>query len=109
MVKGLSIRVLMSILVLGIFVCASVHHNQPQAATVTIAASPTSIAAGSSTTLTVGAANALSVQITGSDGSSYKLPAIGGTQTVSPAATTTYTATATGSGVSSAAAASARS
>jgi phospholipase C len=97
MVKGLSIRVLMSILVLGIFGCASVHHNPPQAATVTIAASPTSIAAGSSTTLTVGAANALSVQITGSDGSSYKLPAIGGTQTVSPAATTTYTATATGS------------
>ncbi len=97
MVKGLSIRVLMSILTLGIFGCGSVHQNQaPQAATVTIAASSTSITAGSSTTLTVDATNALSVQITGSDGSSYKLPATGGTQTVSPATTTTYTATATG-------------
>jgi phospholipase C len=98
MTRALPIRVFMSILFLGIFGCGSVHQNNPpQAATVNIAASPTSIAAGSSTTLTVSATNALSVQIAGSDGTSYKLGASGGTQAVSPTATTTYTATATGS------------
>jgi phospholipase C len=91
-------RVFISLLILGIFGCGSVHQNNPpQTATVNIAASPTSINAGSSTTLTVSATYALSVQITGSDGTSYNLPAGGGTQTVSPASTTTYIATATGS------------
>ena len=68
------------------------------APTVTIAASPTSITAGNSSTLTVAATNATTVLVTGTDGSSYNLSATGGTQAVTPAATTTYTATATGSG-----------
>ena len=62
--------------------------------TVTIAANPASITAGSSSILTVVATNAAQVTLTGSDGSSYTLGATGGTQAVSPAATTTYTATA---------------
>ena len=48
--------------------------------------------------LTVTAANATGVIVTGSDGTSYTLQPTGGTQAVSPTATTTYTATATGSG-----------
>ncbi len=70
----------------------------PSTPTVTIAANPASIAAGSTSTLTVVAANATAVKLTGSDGSSYNLPANGGTQAVTPAATATYTATATGAG-----------
>jgi phospholipase C len=70
----------------------------PPAPTVTIAASPTSITTGSSSTLTVAATNATAVTISGTDGSSYTLQPTGGTQSVSPAATTTYTATATGTG-----------
>ncbi len=66
--------------------------------TVAITANPLSIASGSSSTLTVSAANATQVTITGSDASSYTLAATGGTQIVSPKATTTYTATATGAG-----------
>jgi phospholipase C len=38
------------------------------------------------------------VTVSGSDGSTYTLPAAGGTQTVSPSATTTYTAKAAGAG-----------
>jgi phospholipase C len=68
----------------------------PSAPTVTITASPTSITAGGSSTLTVAATNAMTVTIAGSDGSSYNLAATGGTQVVKPAATTTYTATANG-------------
>ena len=67
------------------------------AVTVAITASPTSITAGSSAILSVTAANASAVTIAGSDGSSYKLSATGGTQAVIPSATTTYTATATAS------------
>jgi phospholipase C len=48
--------------------------------------------------LTVTAANATAVKVTGSDGSSYTLSAAGGTQAVTPATTATYTATATGAG-----------
>ena len=70
----------------------------PPAPTVTIAANPTSIGSGGSSTLTVAATNATAVTVTGSDGSTYNLPATGGTQKVGPAATTTYTAKATGSG-----------
>ncbi len=66
--------------------------------TVSIHASPTSISAGSSSTLTVTASGATSVAITGNDGSTYSLPATGGTQVVDPTATTTYTAEAQGSG-----------
>ncbi len=68
------------------------------APTVSIAGAPASISAGSSSTLTVAAANATAVTVTGTDGSSYTLPATGGFQIVSPAATTTYTANATGAG-----------
>ena len=53
--------------------------------------------AGGSSTLSVSATNATKVMVTGSDGSTYTLPATGGTQTVNPAASTTYTATASGS------------
>ena len=68
------------------------------APTVGISAKPTSITAGSSSTLTVTATNATQVTMTGTDGSSHTLAATGGTQSVSPTKTTTYTATATGAG-----------
>ena len=66
--------------------------------TVTITADPTTIVAGHSSTLTVTATNATQMTVTGSDGSTYDLQPNGGTQTVSPAQTTTYTATATNAG-----------
>ena len=66
--------------------------------TVSITASPASIVAGASSTLTVAAANATQVKVTGTDGSAYTMQAGGGTQAVSPSATATYTATATGTG-----------
>jgi phospholipase C len=72
--------------------------NQPPSPTVTIQANPNSIAQGGSSTLDVVATNAVSVTVTGTDGSSYTLAATGGTKVVSPAATTTYTATADGAG-----------
>lgn len=74
----------------------TVTQNPPP--TVSITANPTSILAGGSATLTVSALNATQVAITGSDGSTYSMAAIGGTQSVKPTATTTYTATATGAG-----------
>jgi phospholipase C len=64
--------------------------------TVTISASPTTVAAGVSSTLTVAATNATTVTISGSDGTSKTLAATGGTWPVTPSKTTTYTATATG-------------
>jgi len=65
--------------------------------TVTISANPTSLVAGQSSTLTVVATNANKVVITDNvDSISYSLSASGGTQSVSPTATTIYTATATG-------------
>jgi phospholipase C len=67
-------------------------------ATVTITANPTSIVAGNPSVLTVAATNSTQVTVTGTDGTSYPLQANGGTQSVSPAATTTYTAAATGAG-----------
>jgi hypothetical protein len=57
-----------------------------------------SIPSGKSSALTVSAANATQVKITGSDGSSYALQPTGGTQSVSPAETTTYTVIAIGEG-----------
>ena len=68
------------------------------AATVTIIANPISIVSGNPSILTVVATNATQVIVTGTDGSSYTLQPSGGTQSVSPTATTTYTAAATGSG-----------
>jgi phospholipase C len=65
--------------------------------TVTISANPASISAGQASTLTVTATNANNVVITDNvDSNSYPLTASGGTQNVSPTATTMYTATATG-------------
>ena len=64
--------------------------------TVAVSASPEAVPAGSSSTLIATALNATQITITGSDGSSYTLPGTGGTQTVTPSATTKYTATATG-------------
>ncbi len=79
--------------------CGSAHINGvSMPPTVGVSANPTSINAGSSSTLTVTASNATQVTVTGSDSSSYTLAATGGTQSVSPASTTTYTATATGTG-----------
>jgi len=66
--------------------------------TVSITANPTSISSGSSSVLSVVAANATQVTVTGTDGSSYTLSSTGGMQTVAPTATTTYTAVATGAG-----------
>lgn len=66
--------------------------------TVTISASPTSITKGNSSTLTVTATNATSVTVTDTFNDTFNLGANGGTQAVSPGATTTYTATATGNG-----------
>jgi phospholipase C len=69
-----------------------------KAATVSVTAAPTSILAGGNSTLTVAAANATGVTLTGSDGSAYTMAVNGGTESISPKATTTYTATATGAG-----------
>lgn len=66
--------------------------------TVTISANPASITVGQSSTLTVSATNATGITIAGSDGSSYSMPASGGTQAVKPTASVTYTATAQGPG-----------
>jgi Bacterial Ig-like domain (group 2) len=66
--------------------------------TVTISANPNSFVAGGSSVLTVTAVNASQVTVTGSDNSSYAMASAGGTQTVSPTATTTYTAVAIGQG-----------
>ena len=73
---------------------ATVTVSQTQA-TVNITATPSTVTAGSSSNLTVTATNATQVTVTGTDGSSYTLQPAGGTQAVSPTATTTYTATAT--------------
>jgi phospholipase C len=75
------------------------------APTVTITASPSSITSGTSSTLTVVATYATTVTVAGSDGTSYTLQPNGGTQSVSPTATTNYTATATGPGGSTSASA----
>ena len=68
------------------------------APTVNIIANPTSVISGNSSILTVAATNATLVVLNGSDGSAFTLQPGGGTQSVSPAAMTTYTATATGAG-----------
>ncbi|MHB8389664.1 MAG: alkaline phosphatase family protein [Acidobacteriaceae bacterium] len=77
---------------------ATVTVTPNPAPTVSIAANPTTIVSGNSSILTVTATNATQVTVTGTDGSTYTLQPSGGTQSVSPTATTTYTATATGEG-----------
>jgi phospholipase C len=77
---------------------ATVTVTASPAPTINIVANPTSITSGSSSTLTVTATNATQVTVTGTDGSTYTLQPSGGTQAVSPIATTTYTAAATGAG-----------
>ncbi len=72
-------------------------NNSPGIPIVTISAKPASISLGGSSTLTITAEDANQVTVAGSDGSKFTLQAYGGTQTVSPSATTTYTATAAGS------------
>jgi phospholipase C len=72
-------------------------NNSSGPATVDISANPSSIAVGASSTLTVTAAFTTQITLTGSDGSTYSISQFGGTQKVTPSATTTYTATATGS------------
>ncbi len=93
--------IMLSLLIAG---CSSINlGNGTAAPTVTISASPVSIADGASSTLTVAATNATQVTVTGSDGTKYTIQPGGGTQPVSPTATTTYTAIATGAeGTSSA-------
>jgi phospholipase C len=76
---------------------ATVTVTPPGAPTVTISANPTSIIVGQSSTLTVVATNSNNVVISDNvDSTTYPLPGSGGTQRVSPKATTIYTATATG-------------
>ena len=69
----------------------------PPKTSVTIIANPTTITAGSSSSLDVAAQDATQVTVTGSNGTTYHLQTSGGTVTVSPTSTTTYTAEATGS------------
>ena len=83
-----------SLLMIGCVASKPVKKTPP---TVTIAANPTTINSGASSTLTVTATNATTVTVTGT-GTSVTLAAAGGTTSVSPTATTTYTATATGAG-----------
>jgi phospholipase C len=67
--------------------------------TVTIAANPSTIVQGSSSTLTVTASNATQVVISDNiDSSTFTLAASGGAQKVTPTGKTTFTATATGPG-----------
>jgi len=62
--------------------------------TVTITADPGTVAANQTSILTITAADAVTLSITGSDGTSYHLGTAGGIQAVKPSATTTYTAVA---------------
>jgi len=76
------------------------------APTISITASPSTVASGGSSTLAVTATNATSVVISdNADNSTYSLATTGGTQAVTPTKTTIYTATATGAGGSTVASA----
>ena len=85
---------LLSVLMTG----CSLFYGSDRSATPAVAmyANPKAIPVGGSATLTVTALNVTQITVTGSDGSTFTLPAAGGTQTVSPAHTTKYTATGTG-------------
>lgn len=65
---------------------------------VVLTASPTTIVAGSTSTLTATASNATQVIISGADIGSHTLPSAGGSVAIVPTATATYTATAIGAG-----------
>ncbi len=65
--------------------------------TITISASPTTVAAGQTVILTITALDATQVTMTGSDGTTYNFATTGGVQSVKPTTTTTYTAIATNS------------
>jgi phospholipase C len=99
----LSLTALLSSLALPLLFsgCGGVARSIPPVnppPTVSLSASPISITSGNSSTLTATATNATQVTLTGTDGSAYNLQPRGGTQAVSPAATTTYTTVATGAG-----------
>ena len=98
--RGSSLLLLLPALLFACAGCGSTSGTKPPppSPTVSVTASPASVVAGTSSTLTVTASNATQVTVTGSDGSTYTLAATGGTQSVTPAATTTYTAQANGSG-----------
>jgi phospholipase C len=68
----------------------------PTPPTISVTATSSTITSGSTATLHATADNASQVSVTGSDGSTYTLPATGGPLVVAPTATTTYTVTATG-------------
>ena len=73
--------------------------NRSNMPAVSITANPTTpIAVGTVATLTVATLDATQLTVTGTDGTTYNLPVTGGTQAVSPQATTTYTAVATAKG-----------
>jgi phospholipase C len=93
---GLALTCALSWLLVGcVSPSVNVYKGPPQ---ITITANPSTINPGGSSTLTVTVSSATSVTLSGSDGSTYTILAAGGTQTVKPAATTTYTAVATGAG-----------
>ena len=72
--------------------------------TISLTASPAVVKPGGSSTLTVKANNAVQIIVSNSlDGTTFVIPAGGGSQSVSPSKTITYTATATGNGESVAA------
>ena len=64
---------------------------------IAISASPSSVASGSTSVLTITATDATQITVTGSDGTNYNLGNNGGVQSVKPSVTTTYTAVATNS------------
>jgi phospholipase C len=72
-----------------------VGSNTLKVPTVTITATPTTVASDTTSILTITATDAATLTITGSDGTSYNLGTDGGIQAVKPTATTTYTAVAT--------------
>lgn len=99
------VRLLLSSLIvsLTLLMAGCGIHINPAMPTVGITANPTSVNASGSSSLTITAANATQVKVTGTDGSSYSIPASGGVQSVLLKSTTTYTAVATGSGGSASA------
>ena len=91
---SLALSVLYPLLIVG---CGSFHTNTTLP-TVSIAANPASITLNGSSILTVAATNATEVTVAGTDGTTHTLQQNGGTESVTPKATTTYTAVAKGTG-----------
>ncbi len=92
---------LVSIFALVCSVCSGcalfVGSNILKAPTITISASPSTVAVAQTALLTVTAVDAVQVTVTGSDGTTFNLAKSGGIQAVKPSTTTTYTAVATNS------------